>query len=982
MHGVASPRGTDLQLFHPAHSRDHNRPHIMHNLQSFLDRRAPKSDWNAESLPKEFSSTQPREITAQGDTLRTFNVFNFATGTFSLVTAILVAGAPTARIWVDTLELGRDYVRRNEIAELETNILRSTPPESQNSSLGINPLLEAYFGEPPDRDGDGITDFLITDIREGWPGKGSYIAALFLPWDQQNVPGSNQRDIIYIDSYPGIYWNNTHTTERVLPELTHQLAQLIHYGHDPDETTWLSQGLAEIAEVVAGFPLTDLQPYFSQTNVPLNSWSSHPDSFRAHLARSALFTLYTAEQMGYDILKKIVNNTANGIEGLREVLQSAGSPISFEQHLVNWSLANIIRDPSADPQYGYDYPVSGYPARAGSHVRPDTSVEGRHLSPLAGEYVEYSYIDSLEMIFNGVSALELYAIREPRTGRSTIEKLSHHSSYSPGDLSPEESVQFAIVNTGTHLSEYSYSSTGNQRSYITKHYYDDGFPDTFHGRSSFLGYSSTSPGLGWAVKFAPEIPTNKLLAAKLLVMFESESITSTPAGPDSVKDFFLQIWDDAGGWPGKEITPPIYVQTERASYKGRFLHANLSGYAHQLENLGSFYVGLVEDDTMGTYVGLDTTTRQNLSLSVSGSGSQWTRFKNLNVGEHSLEGWNLMFRTVMAYRDTTRPIIRFGYFQDNLFPREVDLFVLDSSGISADSVSAQIVHNGDTTNHRFLGLPNSESILSSDAVTLTSEGTHEIIISVRQQYGFEYRDTTFVLNVAEVTPEQGGHVETPGGTASVNFPEASMTATLPVILFHGNSDIGGKKMRKSAPAVRSAIHSLTPLQTRLREPAQLTLQIPDRLRTQMPAESLTIAAWDTSGWKALRIVSDGKGSLSAAISTLSHFLITEKNRLPAPDNRNTELPMHCALHQNYPNPFNNETRVDFALPEAGQVSVRIFDLSGRHIRTLTARTYEPGRYTLRWNGNDTAGNSMSSGMYLYRLETNTFAATKKMLLIR
>ena len=94
------------------------------------------------------------------------------------------------------------------------------------------------------------------------------------------------------------------------------------------------------------------------------------------------------------------------------------------------------------------------------------------------------------------------------------------------------------------------------------------------------------------------------------------------------------------------------------------------------------------------------------------------------------------------------------------------------------------------------------------------------------------------------------------------------------------------------------------------------------------------------------------------------------------------LPVDFSLAQNYPNPFNMDTNIEFALPERTEASLDIYDVLGRHIRTVISGAFEPGRYTVSWNGVDDSGSTVTSGMYFYRLKTTTADLTGKMVLLK
>ncbi|MFZ5516935.1 MAG: LamG-like jellyroll fold domain-containing protein [Candidatus Zhuqueibacterota bacterium] len=94
-------------------------------------------------------------------------------------------------------------------------------------------------------------------------------------------------------------------------------------------------------------------------------------------------------------------------------------------------------------------------------------------------------------------------------------------------------------------------------------------------------------------------------------------------------------------------------------------------------------------------------------------------------------------------------------------------------------------------------------------------------------------------------------------------------------------------------------------------------------------------------------------------------------------------PDHFLLYDNYPNPFNPETMIRFFLPEASPVKIVIYSVTGARVSTLMDARCEAGFHELTWNGTDARGNSMSSGVYFYKLTGHAGASSvKKMLLLK
>jgi len=94
------------------------------------------------------------------------------------------------------------------------------------------------------------------------------------------------------------------------------------------------------------------------------------------------------------------------------------------------------------------------------------------------------------------------------------------------------------------------------------------------------------------------------------------------------------------------------------------------------------------------------------------------------------------------------------------------------------------------------------------------------------------------------------------------------------------------------------------------------------------------------------------------------------------------VPTVFSLEQNYPNPFNPETTIRFSLPKAAQVKLEIYNILGQRVRVLVNGQLASGYHTATWNGEDDSGRLLSSGVYLYRIETNEFTKTQRLLFLK
>ena len=92
---------------------------------------------------------------------------------------------------------------------------------------------------------------------------------------------------------------------------------------------------------------------------------------------------------------------------------------------------------------------------------------------------------------------------------------------------------------------------------------------------------------------------------------------------------------------------------------------------------------------------------------------------------------------------------------------------------------------------------------------------------------------------------------------------------------------------------------------------------------------------------------------------------------------NQGLPAEYKLHNNYPNPFNPVTKINYAIPKQVFVSLKIYDIAGREIKTLVNEFMQAGYYTVYFDGSE-----LSSGVYFYKIKAGDFICTKKMVLIK
>jgi hypothetical protein len=97
----------------------------------------------------------------------------------------------------------------------------------------------------------------------------------------------------------------------------------------------------------------------------------------------------------------------------------------------------------------------------------------------------------------------------------------------------------------------------------------------------------------------------------------------------------------------------------------------------------------------------------------------------------------------------------------------------------------------------------------------------------------------------------------------------------------------------------------------------------------------------------------------------------------------TTDPERFALRQNTPNPFNPTTEIGYDIPTGGgKVTIRVYDVAGRLVRTLVDERRPAGRHAVPWDGRNAGGEPVATGVYFYRMQAGSFVQTRKMVLLK
>jgi flagellar hook assembly protein FlgD len=94
------------------------------------------------------------------------------------------------------------------------------------------------------------------------------------------------------------------------------------------------------------------------------------------------------------------------------------------------------------------------------------------------------------------------------------------------------------------------------------------------------------------------------------------------------------------------------------------------------------------------------------------------------------------------------------------------------------------------------------------------------------------------------------------------------------------------------------------------------------------------------------------------------------------------VPSNTVLKQNFPNPFNPETTIPYTVAAQGLVSLRIYNTLGQQVTTLVTDVHKPGFYRVVWDGRNSFGHQVASGIYMVRMSTADYSSVHKILLLK
>ncbi|HID11557.1 MAG TPA: T9SS type A sorting domain-containing protein [Candidatus Latescibacteria bacterium] len=432
-------------------------------------------------------------------TRRTFWAYDYAQERFYEVDATCRAAGDYCYVFVADDQWG-SRVSQTDVDGLLRGFEDETPADH---SKGVFQRTVEALGEPLDVDGDPKVYVLLLDIRDGFEEDGRYIGGYFsgvneYPDWQARLNGyrSNEIEIFYVDVNPG-----DPSSKQTQAVLAHELQHMIHFGYDRDEEDWINEGCSVFSEWWNGFGPRAPDHFKDRPDDSLVEW----DGDLADYEQAGMFVHYLYEHWGgIETVRALVQEPADGVEGVDQTLKKRGYPAGFRDVFRDWVLANYVDDPTVgDGRYAYEaYDLHG------RYRFSDLRMYDRYpVPPQIGE-VRFGGVDYLRFVdgrevylnFRGEDELPFFVqvVQIPREGNITVSSLSLRDNFARTRL--EDTLVLAVtVEAEVEGAAYQYSAeiatyVARQEGLPGGFYLYPNFPNPFNAYTAFrfeLGKSAS-----------------------------------------------------------------------------------------------------------------------------------------------------------------------------------------------------------------------------------------------------------------------------------------------------------------------------------------------------------------------------------------------------------------------------------------------------------------------------------------------------------
>jgi len=362
----------------------------------------------------------------------------------------------------------------------------------------IYPTDRAFFGSEwsPGIDGDVHIYILYTH------GMGSSVAGYFSSDDEYNPAirkYSNGHEMFVLSSSQNLADEYTYGT------LAHEFQHMIEWHQHRNQSTWMSEGSAELASFLNGYYTSGFDMLFAlNPDLQLNTWSdpqTDPNSDTVHYGASFLFLDYFLNRFGKQATQTLVSEPANGLQDVDQTLKalnvvdpSTGQPVTADDVFLDWAVTNFVHDASVgDGRYTY----ANYPAAPTVHATQTLSScpldpLSRTVHQYAADYLAIDCRGSFTLDFTGASSVNLLPV-DPHSGKYAFWSNLGDSS----DMTLTHSFDFTRLSGPISLSYWTWYDLENTFDYVYLEASTDGQHWQILQTPSGTNDNTTGSSFGW-----------------------------------------------------------------------------------------------------------------------------------------------------------------------------------------------------------------------------------------------------------------------------------------------------------------------------------------------------------------------------------------------------------------------------------------------------------------------------------------------------
>lgn len=395
---------------------------------------------------------------------------------------------------------------------------------------------------------------------------------------------------------------------------------------------------------------------------------------------------------------------------------------------------------------------------------------------------------------------------------------------------------------------------------------------------------------------------------------------------------------------------------------------------YQIHISTSYYFNAVYTDTF--YTGQDTT------ITLPDSLEQVTRYywrvlasDRWRQSTFSTQKWNFYVP------DLTPPSFTIGILQNPILTDDIDIYAIPSEPLIEGSMQTIVI----STSRDSVAMSNIDQInrVYQGDYNFTNGGTLTLKVSGLDVWN-NFGETDKSIAVQLVKPSDGGLLTSVDGQVNILFPYDAVNSSVYFTIINKDVTHESSQALKSIPSLEPIGYGYTlgPVPFSLSQKAILTFRYADEELLGYDEMKLGIYIRNESGWQYVNSWVDVDNNIvQAEIQEMGEY------RMFWNSNASISLsliPDEFKLLGNSPNPFNPETTIRFDLPKGfqGPMTLKIYNLLGKEIKTLMDEIGKGRRYSIKWDGRDNQSSQVPSGVYIYRLQAGRFNDSNKMLLLR